>query len=247
MFLSRIVGRVRNLHWTAIGVDFVIVVVGVFIGMQVSNWNDERNLAQRKLTALDRLHGELESDINYLQERATLLQGANELRTEALRRLVAGDWTGADRDNTAKAFDTAVIAPSVSPPQGIYNELIHTGLFADLGDAKFRDAMSAYVAYLSFVQGQVAYIREGMIARNIGHGHAGVQVRFDPSAPRQQRTEYDLQALSKDGGFTSIMIDDHSDQIAQWQWTSNALARAKAACAEIARVDGRPCGSGKGP
>ncbi len=247
MFISRIVGRLRDQHWTAIGIDFVIVVVGVFIGIQVSNWNEERNLAQRKLTALDRLHRELESDVDYLQARATLLKGANELRTEALRRLVAGDWEGADRDDTAKAFDTAVIAPSVSPPQGIYDELIHTGMFADLGDVKFRDAMSSYVAYMSFVQGQVAYIRDGMIARNVGHGHAGAQVRFDPSAPRHQRTDYDVQALSKDSDFTAIMVDNHSDQIAQWQWTNTALARAKAACAEIARIDGRPCDGGKGP
>ncbi|MEO1029359.1 MAG: hypothetical protein AAFX02_09920 [Pseudomonadota bacterium] len=29
-------------NWTAVGIDFVIVVVGVFIGLQVANWNTAR-------------------------------------------------------------------------------------------------------------------------------------------------------------------------------------------------------------
>ncbi len=34
--------HVRAQNWTAVGLDFVIVVVGVFIGIQVANWNDEQ-------------------------------------------------------------------------------------------------------------------------------------------------------------------------------------------------------------
>jgi hypothetical protein len=40
--LRRVTQHVREQNWTAIGIDFVIVVVGVFIGIQVSNWNEER-------------------------------------------------------------------------------------------------------------------------------------------------------------------------------------------------------------
>jgi large-conductance mechanosensitive channel len=29
-------------NWLAVFIDFVIVVIGVFIGIQVANWNDER-------------------------------------------------------------------------------------------------------------------------------------------------------------------------------------------------------------
>ncbi|WP_412061317.1 hypothetical protein [Rubrivirga sp. IMCC45206] len=42
MILRRITQHVREQNWTAIGIDFVIVVVGVFIGIQVSNWNAAR-------------------------------------------------------------------------------------------------------------------------------------------------------------------------------------------------------------
>ena len=39
MILSRIVEHLRKQHWTAVFIELVIVVLGVFIGMQVSNWN----------------------------------------------------------------------------------------------------------------------------------------------------------------------------------------------------------------
>lgn len=48
MILRRIIAHFRKQEWTAIGIDFVIVVVGVFIGIQVANWNEERLAAARR-------------------------------------------------------------------------------------------------------------------------------------------------------------------------------------------------------
>ena len=42
MLLRRVIEHVKTQNWTAVAIDFVIVVVGVFIGIQVANWNDDR-------------------------------------------------------------------------------------------------------------------------------------------------------------------------------------------------------------
>lgn len=42
MLLRRVIEHLRKQEWTAIAIDFVIVVVGVFVGLQVSNWNEAR-------------------------------------------------------------------------------------------------------------------------------------------------------------------------------------------------------------
>jgi hypothetical protein len=39
MILSRSVEHIRNQHWTGVFIELVIVVLGVFIGIQASNWN----------------------------------------------------------------------------------------------------------------------------------------------------------------------------------------------------------------
>ena len=42
MFLRRVIDHLKTQNWTAIGLDLGIVILGVFIGTQVSNWNQER-------------------------------------------------------------------------------------------------------------------------------------------------------------------------------------------------------------
>ena len=42
MLLRSLTKHVNDQNWIAIGIDFIIVVVGVFIGIQVANWNEAR-------------------------------------------------------------------------------------------------------------------------------------------------------------------------------------------------------------
>lgn len=64
MLLRRITEHVKDQNWTAVALDFVIVVVGVFIGIQVSNWNGARNDRALELEYLQRLHDEAEHGLD---------------------------------------------------------------------------------------------------------------------------------------------------------------------------------------
>ncbi len=59
MLLRRINEHVKAQNWTAVVLDFFIVVVGVFIGIQVSNWNDARQDQRDSLGFLQRIHEEI--------------------------------------------------------------------------------------------------------------------------------------------------------------------------------------------
>jgi hypothetical protein len=59
MLLRSVIDHVRKQEWTAIWIDLVIVVVGVFIGLQVSNWNDDRATARRAAVFTERLRSDL--------------------------------------------------------------------------------------------------------------------------------------------------------------------------------------------
>lgn len=63
MLLRRVMEHVREQNWTAIGIDFCIVVIGVFVGIQVSNWNAA--LADERLgrAYAARLSADLEQDL----------------------------------------------------------------------------------------------------------------------------------------------------------------------------------------
>ena len=63
MLLRRVIEHVSAQNWTAVGIDFVIVVVGVFIGIQVANWNDARAFNDRERELLIELKREIELSI----------------------------------------------------------------------------------------------------------------------------------------------------------------------------------------
>ena len=65
MILRRITQHVKDQNWFAVGLDFLIVVVGVFIGIQVANWNDARSDARAERALLERLHDEISQAVSY--------------------------------------------------------------------------------------------------------------------------------------------------------------------------------------
>lgn len=66
VILSRVIEHVRAQNWFAIAIDFVIVVLGVFIGIQVSNWNEVRVDKREYQQALQRYQQELEANLEIL-------------------------------------------------------------------------------------------------------------------------------------------------------------------------------------
>ncbi|HNS87253.1 MAG TPA: hypothetical protein PKH09_10145 [Parvularculaceae bacterium] len=58
MILRRVIEHVKAQNWTAAALDFVIVVMGVFIGLQVANWNAARRDAREAREYIDRIQEE---------------------------------------------------------------------------------------------------------------------------------------------------------------------------------------------
>ncbi|MEO8974521.1 MAG: hypothetical protein ABI552_01990 [Casimicrobiaceae bacterium] len=48
MILRRLSQSLKEQNWTAIWIEFVLVVAGVFVGIQVANWNGELRDHQRE-------------------------------------------------------------------------------------------------------------------------------------------------------------------------------------------------------
>jgi len=60
MILRRVIDHFRKQEWTAIFIDFVIVVLGVFVGLQAQAWSQERYRQKSESAYLVRLHEEVE-------------------------------------------------------------------------------------------------------------------------------------------------------------------------------------------
>ena len=62
MILRRFSQSIREQNWTAITVEFVLLVIGVFLGIQVSNWNAERDTNQKSAILTERLRTDMRGE-----------------------------------------------------------------------------------------------------------------------------------------------------------------------------------------
>ena len=62
MILRRIGNALKEQNWTAIAVEFVLLVLGVFLGIQVANWNAERETRQKSAIFTERLKADLRGE-----------------------------------------------------------------------------------------------------------------------------------------------------------------------------------------
>jgi hypothetical protein len=63
MIMRRLTAGLREQNWTSVAIELVIVVLGVFIGTQVSNWNEDRLERTQTTRMLDQLSPELDRQI----------------------------------------------------------------------------------------------------------------------------------------------------------------------------------------
>lgn len=60
MILRRLSQHVKDQNWFAVALDFVIVVLGVFIGLQFANWNEARSFDRLERNYLVQVKDEVE-------------------------------------------------------------------------------------------------------------------------------------------------------------------------------------------
>jgi hypothetical protein len=145
MILRSLTKHVKDQNWFAVVLDFGIVVVGVFIGIQVANWNDqqvERARTERKFSeliiGLREVREEAANQSGDFLERATIIDAL-------LDAFEAGDEPKSDE--LAEALGQVLFAdvpPSL--PAGV-NELLVAGRLDLLGDAPVRDALIGLSAH----------------------------------------------------------------------------------------------------
>ncbi|MGE5318689.1 MAG: hypothetical protein ACM3KD_00780 [Hyphomicrobiaceae bacterium] len=144
MLLRRVIDHVRDQNWTAVGIDFVIVVVGVVIGIQVANWNEARRDRQSEQEYLDRLRQELAVILPQAESSGGEL--ANRMgRLEELRAFLASGQGGTaiDERHCIAAGRSHIYAATIFYPPTI-KELISTGRILLIRDPAIRTAIMSF-------------------------------------------------------------------------------------------------------
>lgn len=144
MIFRRILEHVKTQNWTAIGIDFVIVVLGVFVATQVSNWNDANRDRQRGESHLASIHGELLTDAAAIERRIVFWRQVSAHGEAALAHAEHGTLRDGSAWQTVLAYFQASQIWPYTATDTTYRELTGAGELGLIRDRSMRAALADY-------------------------------------------------------------------------------------------------------
>ncbi|MEP7315528.1 MAG: hypothetical protein ABI667_02415 [Sphingomicrobium sp.] len=150
MVVRRFREHVADHNWFAVAVDVGIVVLGVFLGTQVSNWNEERLDERRAAEYRERLAGELDFDARQYAVQDEYYRQARNYGLNALAD-IEGAKPLTDPDFLVAAYQLTQ-TDSTPAKTGVYAEMAANGLTDRLGDSETQDLASDFYLSVEIVQ-----------------------------------------------------------------------------------------------
>ncbi len=144
MILRRLTEHVKAQNWFAVALDFLIVVTGVFIGIQVSNWNAARLARADERVFIQRLHDdvvEAEAKSARLRERRfaqskAIIEGMAVIFGERERK----DFSEEECLYLAFSHDYVLTAPAIPS----FDELLSSGRLNIVRDRELKRALASF-------------------------------------------------------------------------------------------------------
>jgi hypothetical protein len=146
--LNRIARYLSAQHWNAIAIEFVIVTAGVLMGIQVSNWNDDRLDKARAELQLASFHTELEGNLATVKRYQ---QGVEKQLRDVLALERAFDGNHIDDGDTDQKLISAFRISSMILETSAYDELNETGSLRYIAP-DIRSAMTEWRARKGLIE-----------------------------------------------------------------------------------------------
>lgn len=202
MILRRLTQSLKEQNWTAIVIEFVLLVVGVFLGIQVSNWNDANNDRLVVDKYLADITADVRSDIDELARTRRSALSRISASTYLLRQAgvpiqkSGAELTQPDQTGIFAGFEQVTIPEVAVPPasqrshlwqaittvymydpnRSAYDALVSSGRIELIDDPRITRALREYYFVVTSLalsqQRTIAPIKQQVIDAGIAHGHA---------------------------------------------------------------------------
>ncbi|MEE2526502.1 hypothetical protein V0U79_09000 [Hyphobacterium sp. HN65] len=209
MILNNLVRSIREQNYYAVFLEFLIVILGVVIGFQISAWNAAQ---QERRDAVDMMDG-LAADVGLAEQLASATLNA---RLDRVGHLVSA-WQQIDDPDIAALGETECLALAASHHFGVtiaslttLEEIVASGRLGILRDARLRQALSRYEQATDSLREMLQ--RYPVIASNMTRDFPGL-IRITPILYGEEpRVGYagacDIDGMRDDPAFINALTEN---------------------------------------
>lgn len=144
LIIRRITESLKAQDFTIVAIELFILIVGVFVGIQVSNWNDARIDQTRAHSYLERIRADLDADILNYHDRMRFWEEVSEYGAQGLSYARSGNLGDlAEWDLLLAYFQTSQLAEFYTT-RTTYEELKSGGELGLIDDIELRNSFTYY-------------------------------------------------------------------------------------------------------
>jgi hypothetical protein len=140
MILRRLTENLRVQNWTAISIEFLIVVVGVFVGTWVANWNQDRMTKAETRRMVAQLSPQLDTLNTYFRIARGYYATTRAYSTTAIAGW-RGDKRVSDRDFVIAAYQASQIN-TLGNNGSAWSTVLGADRLRDIDDPQMRNDLS---------------------------------------------------------------------------------------------------------
>jgi hypothetical protein len=129
---------IKRQNWFTVILEILIVVVGIFLGLQVDDWNETRKYRQQESVYLAKISDDLTSMRTDLIGKVEAYKGKIQTMTAALHALEtcdASEQAIADVKFTMERYQST---PPIDYLDATYNEMVASGALARIKDQELK-------------------------------------------------------------------------------------------------------------
>lgn len=145
MILRRLTENLRAQNWVAIGIEFVLLVLGVYLGILAANWNLDRAARQETGKLLSQLQTELGEMIVDLDSMDTYYAVSGRYAARALAGW-SGDPDVSDNEFVIAAYQASQIN-GVGTNSSVWAEIFGAGNLRNIDDLPLRQNLRSLMTF----------------------------------------------------------------------------------------------------
>ena len=127
MIIRSLVEAMREQNWSSAALELLVVVLGVFLGLQVDAWNQARNDRADEAAYLERLHADTTFNLAQVKEKAQSYHDRASSLARIVEKLRAEEVNEIEIYDLTDAFCYWYVPEAVRLQSSTYDEMISTG------------------------------------------------------------------------------------------------------------------------
>ncbi len=199
MLLRRFMQHVTEQNWFAVWIDLLVVIIGIFLGLQVTDWNESRRDRVTEQQYIERLLKTTDENIALLEEARSLHLTLKDSHTNALRLLNLPSLSEKERAFLDANLPLVMVWRNIDMNTGFVESLLSSGEWRIITSEVLQEQLPGVNAEARSLNRQLDYFRNWATA-------------LMPELIEEMEFTLDLELLSSIGDIdnTSVKASERS-------------------------------------